>query len=77
MRKFTTEEIQMLAKAERMMDAGEAPYVLTEGGRMMVDPLVMEELGLETGQTVSNQISLAIAEAQLAVLQAKIATSLE
>ena len=72
-RKLTTEEIRILAEAERLMDAGKAPFVLYAGGRMLVRPVVMEELGLETGQTISDTIARAIAEAHLAAAKADLA----
>ena len=71
-RKLTTDEIKMLAKAERQMDAGEVPFVVWEGRRMMVQEIVMEELGLESGQTVSHEIVFAIFGANLAVCQAAV-----
>ena len=74
-RKLTTEEIKMLAKAERQMDAGEVPFVVWQGGRMMVQQIVMEELGLESGQTVSHEIAGAILNANLAVCRAAVAAA--
>ena len=71
-RKFTTKEIKMLAEAERQLDAGEVPFVVWGGGRMTVQPIVMEELGLEIGQTVSHEIAGAILRANLAAIQAGI-----
>ena len=71
--KLTNEEIRMLAQAERQMDAGEITFVVCDGRRMIVQPVVMEELGLETGQTVSSTLVLAILEANLAALQADVA----
>ncbi len=52
--KLTTEEIKMLAEVERQMDAGEVPFVVWAGNRMVVQQIVMDELGLESGQTVSH-----------------------
>ena len=72
---FTAEEIRMLAQAEQDMDAGKRPFVVSGGQRMLVDPLVMTEFGLETGQTVSQEITLAILEANLATVRAAIAVS--
>ena len=68
-RKLTTEEIKLLAQAERLMDAGEVPFVVWDGGRMIVQPVVMDELGLESGQTVSHEIAGAILSANLAAIQ--------
>ncbi len=71
--KLTTEQIRMLAQAERQMDAGEISFVVCAGGRLIVRPVVMEELGLETGQTVSNTLVLAILKANLAALRVDVA----
>ena len=71
--KLTTEQIRMLAQAERQMDAGEVPFVVAAGERLIVRPVVMEELGLETGQTVSNTLVLAILKANLAALRVDVA----
>ncbi|MCZ6770780.1 MAG: hypothetical protein O7G83_02180 [Proteobacteria bacterium] len=70
---LTSEEFKMLAKAERQMDAGEVPFVVWAGHRMLVQRLVMEELGLETGQTISDALSRAITEAHIASLKATVA----
>ena len=72
-RKLTTEEIKMLAEVERQMDAGEVPFVVWGGRRMTVRQLVMDELGLETGQTVSHEIAGAILNANLAACRAAVA----
>ncbi len=71
--KLTTEQIRMLAQAERQMDAGEISFVVCAGRRLIVRPVLMEELGLETGQTVSDTLVLAILEANLAALRADVA----
>jgi hypothetical protein len=63
----------MLAKAERQMDAGEVPFVICAGSRLLVREVVMDELGLEMGQTVSDTLVLAIMEAHLAAAQADVA----
>ena len=73
--KLTTEEIRMLAKVERQMDAGEVPFVVCGGHRMTVQQVVMEELGLESGQTVSHEIAGAILNANLAVCRAAVAAA--
>lgn len=71
--KFTLEEIRMLAEAERMMDAGEVPFVMWHGHRVPVQPNCIAELGLEPGQTIIDVIALAIAEWNIASLKAQIA----
>jgi len=73
--KLTTGEIKMLAKAERQMDAGEVPFVVWAGSRMVVQQIIMDEFGLESGQTVSHEIAGAILSANLAVCQANLATA--
>lgn len=70
---FSTEEIRMLAKAERDMDSGDVKFVMYRGGRTMVFPEVMDELGLENGQTISDVIFGAILQSSIAHLEAKIA----
>ena len=70
---LTNEQFRMLAQAERQMDAGEVPFVVAAGERLIVRPVVMEELGLETGQTVSNTLVLAILKANLAALRVDVA----
>ncbi len=69
--KLTNEQIRMLAQAERQMDAGELPFVVCMGRRLIVQPMVLEELGLESGQTVSDTIVLAIMEGNLALMRAQ------
>ena len=72
--KFTVEDIQMMAKQERDMDTGKQPYVLDKcRNRWSVMPGVMEELGLVSGQTVSDCIITAILGSSLASIQALIA----
>ncbi len=74
-RKLTTEEIKMLAVVERRMDAGEVPFVVWAGERMAVQQIVMDELGLQSGQTVSHEIAGAILGANLAVCRARVASA--
>lgn len=71
------ERIRLLAKAERLMDAGEIPWVWAYGldgypERMSVSPEVMTILELEQGQTVNSFIVNAIAELSLTLLKEKI-----
>ncbi len=73
--KLNTEEIRILAELERQMDAGEVPFVVWAGNRMTVQQIIMDELGLESGQTVSHEIAGAILSANLAVCQANLATA--
>lgn len=57
--KFTTEQIRNLAHLERMMDKGEIPFVMYDGRRTPMLPAIMDELGLEQGQTVNEPIMVA------------------
>ena len=57
--------IRAMAKAERMMDSGEIPWVWApepEGipERLAVSDEVMKDLGLETGQNVNSMVRDAI-----------------
>jgi hypothetical protein len=72
---MNVEQIRMLAEMERKMDDGTAPFVRPAGSRerMAVMPVVMAELGLVSGQTVTDAIVIAILEAQVAALTAQIA----
>jgi hypothetical protein len=70
---FSNEQIRMLAEAERKMDAGETPWVRLGNERVMVSALVMEELGLEQGQTITDEIFRAILRANIAALEIEIA----
>ena len=69
--------LKALAQAERMMDAGEIPWVwapsLNNGyERLSVAPGIMEAFELEQGQTVNSFIVNAIAELSLKILKLKI-----
>lgn len=71
------EQIRAMAEAERLMDAGEIPWVWAMGPnkqyeRLSVTPAVMEILGLEQQQTVNSYIVDAIAELSLEILKEKI-----
>lgn len=71
---FTPEQIRMLVQCERDMDAGKVSFVRVDGaGRMAVNPLVMEELGLVSGQTVSAAMQLPIMEANMRAMAVAIA----
>lgn len=72
-RQFTTKEIRALAEAERMMDAGQVPFVNFGGQRVMMRQEVMDELGLKQSQTINNQIFMAILQQNLAYCEAQIA----
>lgn len=68
---LTNEEIKLLAEGERKMDAGEIAFVRLAGNRASVSPDVMQELGLQQGQTINNTIFLAILEANIANCKAR------
>lgn len=72
MKDLTTEEVRMLADMERKMDRGEQPYVMNRGGRWAVPADTMEQLGLESGQTVSDFLITKILETNIANLTAEI-----
>lgn len=69
---FTTDDIRALADMERKMDRGEQPYVMNGGGRWAVPADTMAQLGLETGQTVSDFLITKILETNIANLTAEI-----
>lgn len=62
-------DIRALAEIERRMDRGEQPFVLFLGGRMAVHRAIMDDLGLEPGQSVDGIICVAILEAQIRMLE--------
>ena len=70
---LTIDQIKMLAEAERKMDTGELSFVVAEGQRMLIDPLIMDEFGLVSGQTVTNTIVIEILKAKIAMVKAQIA----
>ena len=66
--------LKALAAAERLMDEGKVPYVrmlnsYNEYERMAVSPSIMEELGLETGQTINKILLDAIFERSMDILK--------
>ena len=73
-RKLTIEDVRMLAERDRDMASGKLPPVLDKDrNRWAVSPEIMEELGLQSGQSVSDAIITAIQAASLASLQARFA----
>ena len=73
-RKLTDEDLKMLADRDRKMDLGELPYVLYQDRtHYTANPEVLAELGLVSGQTVSDAVIAAILAANLASLQARFA----
>lgn len=73
MYKLNAEEIKMLAKTERDMDAGVLPFVMLNGHRVRMDDAGMKHFGLEQGQTINQMIFVSILEFNLAECERKIA----
>ena len=71
--KLSTEEIRMLAQVERDMDAGNQPFVICHGQRWAFTSDILEDNGVESGQTVSPVIIEALLKSSIASLNAKIA----
>lgn len=71
--KLTKEQIRLLAKLEREMDAGIQPFVLFGKGRLAVNPDAMKEFDLEQGQTINLAIFNAIMEFEMRKCQVEIA----
>jgi tyrosine-protein phosphatase YwqE len=69
--KLSDEEIRSLAKVERMMDAGNVPFVKLDGQRIMMTPEAMEHFELRSGQTITDVIFLAVLEFNLASIRAR------
>lgn len=68
---FSDEQIKMLAELERDMDSGKIKYVVRDGQRVSVLDEVMEKLGLENGQTISNALFHAMTLANIEMCQKK------
>ncbi len=68
MRELTDEEIRHLAAINRDMDTGKQSFVVWEGGRLAVQPEVMELFKLVSGQTVPHTVAGAILEEHLKLL---------
>ena len=73
MKRFSNEEIRLLAESERAMDAGEIPFVIYHGQRASVQKPVMDQLGLVQGQTINDEIFGAMLRANIDDLRQKIA----
>ena len=70
--KMTPEEMKILAKCERDMDAGKVGFVVVDGFRIMVEGKVMSEFGLKSGQSVSRAMSFEIMKKHLSNLNQEI-----
>ncbi|HET8728316.1 MAG TPA: hypothetical protein VFO41_12450 [Alphaproteobacteria bacterium] len=73
MTEFTDDQIRMLAECERMMDAGEVPFVRLGSGRVMMDNETMARFGLTQGQTIGTETFFAIRRFGLDQVEQKIA----
>lgn len=69
---FDQDMIRKLAKLERQMDDGEIPFVVVGGNRASVPDDVMDDLELQSGQSVSDLIYIGILEEILRRLNQKI-----
>jgi hypothetical protein len=65
-----SKQIQRLAEMERRVDSGGQPFVRWRDIRMPVSPEVMANLGLRTGQTVSDALAHETMMASLASFKA-------
>jgi len=63
---FSTEQIAMLAQVERDMDSGKTPFVVENGQRYAFLQEVLDEFKIQSGQTVTAVILLALMEKTLA-----------
>ena len=69
---FTNEDIKMMAEFERKMDSGDLKHVIWRGNRMAISDNATKEFNLESGQTINDQISIAITQFEIADCKAKI-----
>ncbi len=67
--KLTDQDIKALAQLERDMDKGIQPFVVNHGSRWAFSGEIMARFGLETGQTVSEDILRAILQANIDATQ--------
>lgn len=70
---FTDEQIAMIAEAERRMAAGEVPFVVCGGQRLMVQEETMRDFGLTVGQEVPISILGDIIGRNMSYLSAQVA----
>jgi hypothetical protein len=69
---LSVKEIRQLAEIERGMDSGEIPYVVYAGHRTPIVRDVLDHLGLQSGQTVSHILWVAILETMILNLRQKL-----
>lgn len=70
---FTNEQIRMLAEIDRDMDSGKQPFVLdSKGFRFPFPADVMEQCGVESGQTACESVIIALMQANLAMVQSRV-----
>jgi hypothetical protein len=70
---LTVEQLRGLAKLERDMDSGEQPFVVSGGERWAFSQDLLDECGVESGQTVSDGMICTLLKMSIANLQARIA----
>lgn len=66
-------KISQLAEVERKMDSGEQPFVRLGTYRIAVRPEIMEVFKLQSGQTISDFIFVAMLEKNIEILREQIA----
>jgi hypothetical protein len=70
---FTNEQIRMLAEVDRDMDSGKQPFVRdSKGFRFAFPSEVMQQCGVESGQTACESVIIALMQANLAMAQSRI-----
>ena len=70
---ITDEQMKMLAQLERDMDSGKQPYVVHQGERLAFRKGLLDECGLESGQSVSSAILLELMKRSLAHVEVELA----
>ncbi|MEW7986624.1 MAG: hypothetical protein AB2799_12595 [Candidatus Thiodiazotropha sp.] len=70
---LSNEEMRILAAVERAMDSGEQPFVVCGGGRWAFPRELLEECGIESGQTVTYPMVANLMHRNLALLETNIA----
>ena len=70
---LTDEQIRMLAGLERDMDSGKQPYVVVGGFRCAFPGDLLAELGIQSGQTVTEIMMMELQRRMIAKAQVEIA----
>jgi hypothetical protein len=67
---FTNEQIRVLAEVDRDMGSGKQPFVLdSKGFRFAFPAQVMQQVGVESGQTACESVIIALMQANLAMVR--------